>query len=151
MAFTFHGIGTMVYGERDYWPDGSFVTTEWIIIAWVPLLPVISKRIGYTRNSDYATYDASGYWVYQTLPLNRRQVLFTYGWVVSLVAPFVVWGNFQDALTKQVGDEDKAAGLLLLTAAMVVVFPYLLRRRAKMLKAKEWERQRLGLFSGPSD
>jgi hypothetical protein len=151
MAFTFHGIGTMVYGERDYWPDGSFVTTEWFVIAWVPLLPVISKRIGYTRNNDYATYDAGGYWVYQTLPLDRKQVLFTYGWVVSLVAPFVVWTNFQDALGKMVGDEDTAAGLALLIAAIVFVLPYFLRRRAKMLKAKEWERQRMGLHSGPID
>src|SRR6266436_1535981 len=104
MAFTFHGIGTMVYGERDYWPDGSFVTTEWFVIAWVPLLPVISKRIGYTRNSDYAVYDASGYWVYEMSPLNRKQVLFTYGWVVSLIAPFAVWSKWQDALAKMVGD-----------------------------------------------
>ena len=32
MSFTFHGIGMMVYGERDYWPYGSFVTTEWFAV-----------------------------------------------------------------------------------------------------------------------
>jgi hypothetical protein len=151
MAFTFHGIGTMVYGERDYWPDGSFVTTEWFVIAFVPLLPVISKRIGYTRSSDYATYDASGYWVYHNLPLSRRQVLFTYGWFASMITPIVLWANFQNSLAKIFGDEDKAAGLFLLIFAIVLALPYFLRRRAKMLKAKEWERQRLGLHSGPSD
>lgn len=151
MAFTFHGIGTMVYGERDYWPDGSFETTEWFVFAWVPLVPIISKRIGYTRNSDYATYDDGGYWVYKLLPLNRKQVLFTYGWFASMLAPFVVWNHYQDALAKLVGDEDKAVGLFLLTTAIIFVLPYFLRRRAKMLKAKEWERQRLGLYSGPTD
>src|SRR5882672_2971567 len=141
MAFTFHGIGTMVYGERDYWPDGSFVTTEWFVIAFVPLVPVISKRIGYTRSSDYATYDASGYWVYNTLPLDRRQVLFTYAWFASFVAPIILSANFQDSLAKIFGNEDKAAGLVLLTMAITLAFPYLLRRRAKIVKAKEWERQ----------
>jgi hypothetical protein len=113
----------------------------------MPLLPVISKRISYTRNSDYATYDTSGYWVYETMPLNRKQALCTYAWVASIIVPFVVWNSFQDVLAKIVGDEDRAAGLLLLMAAIVLVLPYLLRRRAKILKAKEWERQRLGLSS----
>ncbi len=43
MAFTIHGVGIRAYGERDYWPDGSFVTTEWFVIAWIPLLPTGSK------------------------------------------------------------------------------------------------------------
>ena len=129
MAFTFHGIGTMVYGERDYWPDGSFITTEWFVVGWVPLLPVISKRIGYTRSSDYATYDASGYWVYRNLPLSRKQVLFTYGWFASMITPIVLWANCQNSLAKIFGDEDKAAGLFLLILAIVLALPYFLRQK----------------------
>ena len=87
MAFTFHGVGTMVYGERDYWPDGSFVTTEWFVVAYVPIAPIISKRVSHTRNSDYSTYD-DGYFVYETLPLDRRQVVSVYGWLAAISAPF---------------------------------------------------------------
>ena len=51
MQFTFHGIGTAIYGERDYWPDGSFVTTEWAVLAWIPVFPTFSKRISYSQTS----------------------------------------------------------------------------------------------------
>lgn len=145
MAYVFHGIGTMVYGERDYWPDGSFVTTEWFVLGYVPIVPIISKRISYTRNSDYATYDASGYFVYETLPLDRKQVLSVYGWFFAIVSPIVVWGMFQDRLAKIFGDEDRAAGLCLLVTAVAFVWPYFLRRWTKHRKTQEWRRQSLGL------
>lgn len=145
MAFTIHGTGIMVYGERDYWPDGSFVTTEWFAVAWVPIIPIIGKRISYTQNTDYAVFDPSGYYVYETLPLNRKQVLCTYGWFAGVVAPLVVWGYFQDSLARALGSDDQGAALCLLSAGLVFVFPYFLRRWAKRRRAKEWKRQRFGL------
>jgi hypothetical protein len=145
MAFVIHGIGTMVYGQRDYWPDGSFVTTEWVVVGWVPLFPIISKRISYTRNSDYATYDSAGYWVYETLPLDRRQVFFTYGWLASVIVPFVVFSRYQDTLAKKSGDADWVPGLFLLFLVISLSMPYSLRRWVKRRKAQEWKRQSLGL------
>jgi len=145
MAFVFHGIGTMVYGERDYWPDGSFVTTEWFVMAYVPIAPIISKRISYTRNSDYATYDSSGYWVYEILPLARRQVLFVYGWFVAVFAPILLVNQIQDPLSKLTGDQDWAAGICLFSSATAFIFPYFLRRWLKRRKRQEWKRQALGL------
>jgi hypothetical protein len=146
MAFTIHGIGMMVYGERDYWPDGSFVTTEWFVLAWVPIIPICSKRISYTRNSDYATYDANdGFYVYETMGVDRLQAFFVYLWIASVLAPIIVWAVFQEALAKIVGDEDRAAGLCLLSSAIAFVTPYFLRRRARKRKEREWERARLGL------
>ena len=124
MAFVVHGIGTMVYGERDYWPDGSFVTTEWFVLAWLPIIPLCSKRISYTQNSDYAKYDArEGFYVYETTGVDRRQALFVYLWLASLVAPFVILGTFLEAVARIVGDEERAAGLCLTFAAVAFVFP----------------------------
>jgi hypothetical protein len=145
MAFVFHGVGTMVYGERDYWPDGSFVTTEWFVVAFVPIVPIISKRISYTRNSDYATFDRSGYWVYETLPLARRQVLSVYVWFVAVLAPLLLWGTFRDRFSQVLGDEDLAAGVCLFCSAIAFVFPYFLRRWVKWRKVQEWKREALGL------
>src|SRR5579859_3093951 len=146
MTFTIHGIGMMVYGERDYWPDGSFVTTEWFVLAWVPIIPVCSKSISYTRNSDYATYDSSGsFYIYETMGVDCKQALCVYIWLASVLAPLVIWGTFQEALAKLVGDEDRAAGICLLLSAIAFVAPYFLRRRARKRKEKEWRRARLGL------
>jgi hypothetical protein len=45
--------------------------------------------------------------------------------------PFIVWGVFQDALAKMLGDEDLAAALFLGFSAVALVFPYFLRRWVK--------------------
>ena len=102
----------MLYGQRDYWPDGSYITTEWFVVAWVPIIPPCSKRISYTKDSDYAKYDASeGFYVYETLGVDRRQALFIYLWLTCVVGPFIILGLFQDALIKKFGDEDLVGAL----------------------------------------
>ena len=145
MQFTVHGIGTAIYGERDYWPDGSFVTTEWAVLAWVPVFPTFSKRISYSQTSPYATYDASGYYLHETTAPNLKQVLYVYGWFACLIALFVAFGMFQDSFSRIVGDEDRAAALWFAALGIVIVLPYGLRRVAKRRKMNEWKRASLGL------
>jgi hypothetical protein len=146
MSFVIHGIGTMVYGERDYWPDGSFVTTEWFVLAWVPIFPLCSKRISYKPDNPYARFDAAGgFYVYETLGVDRLQSFFVYLWFLCVIGPLVIWANFQDALSRMVGDENWAAGLCLAFMALAFVFPYFLRRWVKRRNAIKWKRQALGL------
>lgn len=150
MQFTIHGTGTMLYGERDYWPDGSFLTTEWAVLAYVPIFPTFSKRIAYTNESNpFALADASGHYVYDTTTPNRKQVLCVYGWFVALIAVIVAFAGFQDQITRIVGDEDRAAVLWFVALGIVLALPYLLRWRAKRRKAKEWKRAALGLGPMP--
>ena len=128
MPFTFHGFGTAIYGERDYWPDGSYVTTEWVVMAWVPISPVLIKRIAYTNEGrPYAIRDASGYYVCETTSPNRNQVVSVYGWFASMIGIFVGFSRFQDAVTRIVGDEDRAAALCFLVLGFVLALPHLLR------------------------
>jgi hypothetical protein len=151
MQFTFRGTGTEIYGERDYWPDGSFVTTEWAVLAWVPIFPTFSKRIAYTNESNpFATYDASGYFIYETTAPNLRQVLSVYGWFASLIAIAIGFGQFQDYLARKVGDEDLAAALWFLAAGIVLAVPYFLRHFAKKRKRRQWKREALGLGPSPT-
>jgi hypothetical protein len=146
MSFVVHGIGTMVYGQRDYWPDGSFVTTEWFVLAWVPIIPICSKRISYRRDNPYATFDTGGgYYVYETLGVNRRQAALTYLWLLGVVAPLVIWANFQNALSKMIGDDDSAAALCLAVMGAVLVSPYFVRKWVKRRNCIKWGRQALGL------
>ena len=148
MAFMLHGIGTMEYGKRDFWPDGSFVTTQWFVILFIPILPLVSKRVSFTGSPNYVTYDTSGKYVYDPSVLNVKQVLSMYGWLGSLIGTIVMMGALDDIISKKGGDADMAVGLCLGCLPIILALPYVLRRRAKKRMAQEWERERLGFPSG---
>lgn len=101
--------------------------------------------MSYTRNSDYAVFDPDGYWAYETTAVYRRQAIYAYAWIASVVAPMMIWGAFREPLGKKLGDDDLAAGLFLLLSAIAFIFPYFLRRWTKKRKAREWRRQSFGL------
>ena len=46
MTFSYMGFGTTFYGERDYYSDGSSLTTEWVTALYVPIFPIRSVRTG---------------------------------------------------------------------------------------------------------
>jgi hypothetical protein len=62
--------------------------------------------------------------VYELLPLNRKQVVSVYTWLVAVVSPIIVWGTFHDALTNLVGDEDRgsAVPVVLCNCVRVAIF-----------------------------
>jgi len=45
MAASINGVGTTFYGRADEDDDGSYVVTEWIILVYVPLIPLGSRRV----------------------------------------------------------------------------------------------------------
>ncbi|NJN24023.1 MAG: hypothetical protein HC810_06015 [Acaryochloridaceae cyanobacterium RL_2_7] len=45
MPFNVNGIGTTYYGRRDFRPDGSYVTTEWVIFLMLPIAPLRTFRV----------------------------------------------------------------------------------------------------------
>jgi hypothetical protein len=44
MAFGLNGFGTTYLGAR-WQPDGTFVTTRWVIFFYVPIVPLGSVRV----------------------------------------------------------------------------------------------------------
>jgi len=52
MAYSFNGIGTTFYGQRDFRADGSYVTTEWIVFCCIPIAPLRSLRVKYQGPGD---------------------------------------------------------------------------------------------------
>lgn len=89
MAFTFNGIGTTYYGNRDTGPDGSFVTTEWLVFIYLPILPIRSFRVLPTgQNTNAFVYNSQGYMA-QRVPLCWRQVRNVYlGIAIAAAAMF---------------------------------------------------------------
>ena len=75
------GIGTKYYGKRDVEPDGSYITTLWIIILWVPLIPLASYRILIVSGSEMHQE-----YVVRRVPFCYLQVGKIYGLIVLFLA-----------------------------------------------------------------
>jgi hypothetical protein len=132
MPFTINGIGTSNYGARDFRPDGSYVTTSWFVLIFVPIFPLKSQRILPTGNNKfYLVYYSQPYLVLEKLPLNWTQVLSVYGWYAAL------WAFSGLAL----------AGLwfFAIPAVGMLFVPWWLRRRAKTRMRESMERAQAGL------
>lgn len=84
MAFSINGFGTTFYGERDLSPDGSFITTEWITAALLPIIPLRSLRVARSpENVNFVVYTSEGYYVLEKLPLCWPQVFATYSFLLA--------------------------------------------------------------------
>lgn len=91
MAYTLNGIGTTFYGRRDFRTDGTYITTEWLVFFYLPLIPIRSLRVSCLGPSDHLSHlglgSSESYEVYEKhFPPNWKQVLCTYGYVVLLIA-----------------------------------------------------------------
>lgn len=86
MPFTYNGCGTKYYGKRDQGPDGSYVTTEWVTLVYLPLIPLRSFRVCPTGKGTNAILFNSQQFVAQKVPLNKRQVRNAYAVTGSILA-----------------------------------------------------------------
>jgi len=89
MAFSFNGVGTMFYGQRDFRLDGTYVTTEWFVVFAFPVIPLRSLRVRYQGPGEHRWYlgfgSSDSYAVFEKSIPNWKQVLCTYGYVALLV------------------------------------------------------------------
>jgi hypothetical protein len=89
MAFTFNGIGTRYYGTR-WLPDGTHITTKWIVLIYVPLIPLGSVRV-LEASAPYGTIASSGQLLsVQAVPLDIGMVVRTYAWIVGAAVGLAV-------------------------------------------------------------
>ncbi|MDI1450960.1 hypothetical protein [Polyangium sp. 6x1] len=51
--FTLNGIGFRLYGERDVWPDGSYVATYFFCFVFIPVVPVAAYRVRQVDSTSY--------------------------------------------------------------------------------------------------
>jgi len=87
VARSYNGFGTAVYGKRDFWPDGSFISTKWLIFFWIPVFPIRTWRlldVGH-RSTGFLPGWSTQYRICETTPLNVKQVSFVYCFAIALV------------------------------------------------------------------
>jgi hypothetical protein len=79
MPTRINGIGTTLPGARDFRADGTYTTTEWATVLYVPLVPLRGLRILPVHKPGLQFL---GSWKYHTIEESRpnlRQVLSVYG------------------------------------------------------------------------
>lgn len=97
MPSTINGVGTAYYGNRDRSPDGSYVTTLFFALLYVPLLPLRSFRVlpvgehTGVRNRYFPTPFMVGnqHYKVERVPMNWGQVLNVY--MGAALGVFLVW------------------------------------------------------------
>ena len=125
MAYTLNGIGTTFYGQRDFRPDGTHITTEWFTIFYFPIIPLCSLRVRY-RGPGKSRWQlgfgsADSYAVYEKSFPNWKQVLCTYGYVSFMAA----WGYFVGASVASHYPRafEEEIGVLLVAIICLIPFP----------------------------
>ncbi len=80
---TINGIGTKIYGKKDQKQDGSYTTTKWFVFFFLPILPISSHRVKDHEKNDFMQVQ---YYFLEDIPLDKEQVVSTYGKVALGVA-----------------------------------------------------------------
>lgn len=135
MAFTLNGIGTTFYGQRDFRDDGSYLTTEWFVFLYVPLIPIRSLRVvnqgpsepgwhfGYGPSESYGVCE-------KRFPPDWKQVLMTYGYIALLASWACLVVSVALRLVTHPFDTALGVILIFLACAIPVPTPWILRRYA---------------------
>jgi len=85
MAATFKGVGTVYYGEADRREDGTFLSTEFVCVAFLPIWPLCTRRLrrkaqenrGITMPVHEEPYDTI-----ERLPIAWHQVARVYIFII---------------------------------------------------------------------
>jgi hypothetical protein len=98
MAFNFYGTGTGFVGRLEEQPDGSYKTTEWVMIFFIPLIPL--KSVVVVSEAEHLDgvplVYAKRQMLVQTRPLDWPHIRRIYMGVTPLVAgiiALVVWAK----------------------------------------------------------
>lgn len=139
MPSTINGFGTKYYGEADHRPDGSFIATEWITAAYIPLIPLRSFRLVRSGNPYENDFGHATFGVLEALPIFWSQVLRVYVfllgagiWCVTMIWLFFFKFTFQNLfLSHRI---EATVLLFVLVTALVIPFiiVWAIRRRSML-------------------
>ena len=100
MPSTFNGTGTMYYGEKDIEPDKSFVTTEWIVLFFVPIIPIGSFRVLETGHENII-FGSSTQYLVRRIPLDWKQIRNVYAVSIGVIGLITVASYLHNRLTQK--------------------------------------------------
>ena len=85
------GFGTREFGRPDVLPDGSYVTTKFVVLLFIPVWPLETRRIRYRVKKLIDRVEISRY-ILKRLPLCWTQVLkvAAAAWALFLAGLFLL-------------------------------------------------------------
>jgi hypothetical protein len=129
-----NGIGTVHYGRSAETEDGSYITTVWFTIFYLPICPIRSERILPLSLSERDLNTEFRYASLMPAPLDWPQVARTYlvGW--SILAWYGLGGFLLGHLPTRVEDKMPlpALGWLVLPFAVLFVWQKWIRPRPRL-------------------
>jgi len=99
MPWTFNSVGTKYCGRRDEGADGSYVTTEFVVVGHIPLVPLHTWRVRpsgpakeWHWNRGWGSYEHTESQAFQTqsLPLDWSQVRGVYVEALAFVGVVIL-------------------------------------------------------------
>lgn len=125
------GTGTLHYGKREFWSDGSYITTEFFALLGVAVVPLRSLRIKHIETGfdpEHATI-ITEYIECSRSRADRKQVASVFAYEAVLGAFLIgdpVWFDHHPETPEWIMLAVFAVGIL-----FVSVIPTILRRRAR--------------------
>ena len=83
MPSNVNGFGTKYYGQRDFRPDGSYVTTNFFCLAFVPIIPLHSVRVIPDPKNSAMPFSKNYYAILEKRWPHPLQVLSIYLWAAA--------------------------------------------------------------------
>jgi hypothetical protein len=132
-----NGFGTTYYGMRDFRADGSYITTEWIVLAYFPVIPIRSLRVAYRGPGEQRWYlgfvsSKDKFAVFEKrFPPNWKQVLCTYSYLALWVG--WIYFTFRSSVLMFPHSLETAPGVtvIFIVCILPVPVPWILRRFAQ--------------------
>jgi hypothetical protein len=121
----------MFYGQRDFRSDGSYITTEWFTLFYIPLVPFRSFRVKY-KNFEKTDWNASvtRFDILEKTGPNFRQALSIYGFFAVLAGVAWLNGEYYDRIAAKTGTTF-ATVLTVMVFALALALPLITRYLAK--------------------
>ncbi len=80
MPSNVNGFGTKYYGQRDFHPDGSYVTTNFFCLGFIPVVPLHSVRVIPDPKNSWMPFSKNYYAILEKRWPHPLQVLYIYLW-----------------------------------------------------------------------
>jgi hypothetical protein len=90
MAYSIWGFGTGYRSDTSLLPDGTFITTKWITLFYVPIIPLRSYRVKYLGSSSEFHFtgfsSTSQYQIIQKIPWDTRRAIKFWLYILAIIA-----------------------------------------------------------------